>query len=1146
MLNFQPQEVAMKLMKFCQRRWAGAALCLVVCLTSANAFAQQTPAPFAGAAGPQRANKEGRTQLPMVVRKSVAFREIGPAISGGRVTAVAGVPGNSETFYVGAADGGIFRTDNGGTTWKALFQYESVASIGALAVDPLNPQIIWAGTGEANVRNDVSFGDGVYKSTDRGAHWKRMGLEHSFQISRIVIDPQHPGTVLVATMGSPYADDEDRGVYRTTDGGATWQKVLFVGSGVGISDLAMNLENPQVLFAAAYRFRRTPWNYSDGGPEDAIYRSIDGGTSWQRLIGHGLPERPVGRIGLGIAPSASNVVYAVMGSNEGVLWRSDDSGDHWSLVSKNEEVDSRPFYFSHIAVDPRNPDHVLALSNLIMESKDGGKTFNAIAKQIHGDHHAIWIDPSGSGRTIEGNDGGIALSRDNSAHWAFVHNIAIGQLYHVSASGNQWTLICGGLQDNSAWCGPGLSKDPTGILDRYWFTLNGGDGIFAIPAADDPNLIYDSTQNQVLMTFDRSAQQIHDMEPYPSDFNGGGVSDQKYRFNWNAGFAVSPQNPKVLYAGGNVVFKSEDRGRTWKAISPDLTRNDKDKQQSSGGPIIKDNSGAEVYDTILVIAPSAKDPNVVWAGTDDGQVQLTRDGGVKWTDVSDHLSSVPKWGRIDSIDVSADEAGTALIAVDQHFSGDFKPYLFRTTDYGATWQSISGDLPQVYAHVVRRDLHNPRMYYAGLENGLYVSWDEGTHWNLFGLGLPDSAVYDVALNAQNNSLVVATHGRSVWILDDLAPFEQFTPEIRKQTVQLFPPAEALRYWPATQVEALGDGAFYGKNHSYGAEFSYYLAHESKEPGQLVIQDVAGHIVRTLKGTHTLDPDEAPPEDEDLPSAAETTSSAPARAQRSEQQEAKSTQPPASSQTQQQLTPGRTAGEERPSEEPKEIPWVPAKEGLQRLSWDLRADGPVRWESGKDFLKGPRSGALVPPGDYTAVMTIAGQTSLQKFVVLADPIARAVQADIEERYHVTESALHELSQVDAALNRIDAIHAQLEALRAATKGMADEQKVKTSIDTFEKKIKAVEAVFTSNAGAGESTLRTPDQIHEKLLALDGLLEGEDYAPSAAVLEDKKAVDTEYQSAIKKFNQFLTDEAKPFNSSMDGLKITGVITGEPLEP
>jgi photosystem II stability/assembly factor-like uncharacterized protein len=1126
----------------CPLPWVRATLCLVLCFHGLTAFAQSTVVPFAGVAGPQKANNDGRTQLPMLVRKSVSFREIGPAISGGRVTAVTGVPGNSEVFYVGAADGGIFRTDNGGTTWKALFQYESVASIGALAVDPLNPQTIWAGTGEANVRNDVSFGDGIYKSTDGGAHWKRMGLEHSFQISRIAVDPRHAGTVVVSTMGSPYADDEDRGVFRTTDGGATWQKVLYVGPSVGISDLAMNPENPQVLFAAAYRFRRTPWSYSDGGPEDAIYRSVDGGTTWQRLSGHGLPAKPVARIGLAIAPSEPDVVYAVVGSTEGVLWRSDDSGDHWSLVSKNEEVDSRPFYFSHIAVDPRNPDHVIALSNLMMESKDGGHNFGSTAKQIHGDHHTIWIDPSGSGRMIEGNDGGIVISRDNAAHWAFVHNVAIGQFYHVSASGEAWTRICGGLQDNSAWCGPGISKDPSGILDRHWFALNGGDGIFAIPAADDPNLIYNSTQNQVLMTFDRLGEQVHDMEPYPRDFNGGGVAELKFRFNWNAAFAVSPQDPKVLYAGGNVVFKSQDRGHTWKAISPDLTRNEKEKQQSSGGPIVKDNSGAEVYDTLLVIAPSAKDDKVIWAGSDDGEVQVTRDGGGSWKNVTEHVTGLPEWGRVESIDLSPDDAGTALIAVDRHFSGDFKPYLFRTTDYGATWQSINGDLPQIYAHVVRRDLHNPRMYYAGLENGLYVSWDAGERWFLFGLGLPDAAVYDVELNDANNSLVVATHGRSVWILDDLAPFQQF----KAQSAELFPPEKALRFWPSSQIEGLGDGAFYGKNPPNGAELSYYLAKESKEPGTLVIKNAEGHVVRTMKGTHTLDPDEAPPEDEDLPATSQAQQPATAKSSRSEQQEAKSPQAAASSQTQQQLTPEKPGEEEASSEKPKEVPWVPAKEGLQRVVWDLRADGPVRWEGGKDFNRGPRSGAMVPPGEYTVTLTVAGQSSSQKLVVTQDPTSHADVAGTKERFHSLESVQHELSQVDVALNRIDAMNAQLVALGEATKGMPDEEKVKAEIDAFAKKMKAAQGVLTSNAGAGESTLRIPDQMHEKLFALDGLLEGDDTAPSAAAMDYKKQVDTEYDAAIRRFNQFLADDAKAFNSAMAARKLTGIVTGEALEP
>lgn len=1121
---------------------AAAGVCLI--LTSAAVLAQQTPVPYAGVAGPQKANDEGRAELPMVVRKSVSFREIGPAISGGRVTAVAGIAGKSGVYYVGAADGGVFRTVDGGATWKALFQYQSVASIGALAVDPVNPQIVWAGTGEANIRNDVSYGDGVYKSTDGGVHWKRMGLEHSFQISRIVIDPHHPSTVLVAAMGDPYADSGERGVYRTTDGGATWQRMLYVGVSVGISDMAMNPQDPEILFAAAYRFRRTPWSYSGGGPEDAVYRSIDEGATWQRLSGHGLPEKPVARIGLAIAPSSPNVVYAVMGSDEGVLWRSDDNGDHWKLVSKDQEVDSRPFYFSHLAVDPQNADHVLALSNLFEESTDGGHTFASIAKQIHVDHHAIWIDPSGSGRIIEGNDGGIALSRDNGGHWSFVDNVAIGQLYHVSAAGSPWTLICGGLQDNSAWCGPGRTKDPAGILDRAWFALNGGDGIYAIPAADDPNLIYDSTQNQVLMTFDRAAEQVHDMEPYPRDYNGGGVADLRYRFAWDAGFAVSPENPKVLYAGGNVVFKSEDRGRTWKAISPDLTRNDKAKQQSSGGPVIKDNSGAEVYDAILSIAPSDKDSNVLWVGTDDGEVQVTRDSGATWTNVTDHMPGLAPWGRVESIDVAPGDPGSALIAVDRHFSGDFKPYLFRTSDYGATWQSISGNLPEVYTHVVRRDLRNPHIYYAGLENGLYVSWDEGEHWFLFGLGLPEAAVYDLALNAENNSLVVATHGRSVWILDDLTPFQEFTPETAKDTTKLFPPPHAARFWPSSPVEFLGDGAFYGTNPPYGAEFSYYLAHAARLPGELVIKDDTGSVVRTLKGTHTLKPGEALPEDEDLPSAA--GSAPPAAAQQSEQKEAKSPQAPPSSESEQELTPEKTAEEKNAAEQMKEVPWVPAKEGLQRVYWDLRADGPVRWEGGKEFNQGPCSGALLPPGAYTATLTIAGRSDTQKLVVINDPASRGTLDDMKDRFRVTESVLHQLSQVDVALNRLDAMRSQLEALREVAKGSPDEPTVKKEIEGFEAKIKFAEAALTSNAGAEESTLRAPDQIHEKLLALIGLLEGEDDAPTGAVLDDVNAVDAEYRPAIAKFNQFLDQDARAFNSAIAARKLTGVVMGTPLEP
>ena len=1042
----------------------------------------------------------------MPVSRAVHFRQIGPAIAGGRVTAVAGVPGNPDIYYVGGADGGVFRTEDGGITWKALFQHEPVASIGALAVDPHNPAVVWAGTGEANVRNDVSFGDGIYKSTDGGLTWSHLGLAGTSQISRVVIDPLHTDTVLVAAMGSPWKDSPERGVYRTTDGGLTWKRVLYKGPEVGISDLAMDPRNPEIVYAATYRFRRTPWTYSAGGPEDAIYKSVDGGLTWRRLSGHGLPTGPVERIGLAIAPSSPNVLYAVIGTKQGVVWRSDDSGAHWRMVSTYQGADSRPFYFSHIAVDPRNPDHVFALSEFLVASDDGGRTWHKLAKSIHVDNHSIWIDPTGSGRIIEGNDGGVALSLDNGKHWRFVHNIAIEQYYHVDVGAGIRYLVCGGLQDNNTWCGPAFSKDPSGIPERAWFGFNGDDGIFGMPAADDPNLIYNSGQNGAYFVYNRSEQQIHDIEPFPGDYTGRGAGAVRYRFAWEAGFAVSPEDPKVLYAGAQVLFRSGDRGRTWRVISPDLTRNDKAKQGPSGGPVIQDNSGAEYYDAILTITPAKSDPNVIWVGTDDGLVQLTRDGGRHWTNVTAHIPHLPAWGRVESIDVSATDPGSALIAVDRHFSGDFKPYLYRTDDYGAHWTSISGNLPGgVYAHVVRRDPHDPDLYFAGLENGLYVSWNAGKTWYLFGLGLPDAAVYDLALDRATDSLVVATHGRGLWILDDLAPFQRWNAQVARSALTLFKPADALRFWPWSQTEWMGDSAFYGQNPHYGAAFSYYLAKTVKQPGELVIRNAAGEVVRTVKGLHHGKPVA--------------------------------------------MTPGTaspTGGPPAAESVKGMVPRVSGVAGLHRIHWDLRANGPVRWSSGPKYNRGPKAGALLPPGTYTATLEIGGQSASQTFIVVNDPASHASVADMTERYQVTQAVLHEVSQLDTALNRLHAIDGQLGVLEAAVTGSSRQRAADAAIGSLRKADEAAKLEITSGAGAEESTLRVPDRIHEHLLALDALLEGADNTVDAATLQQKAMLDIEYRKALTLYDQFEQTAVSRFNRTMAGYGLPGVVPGAALTP
>ena len=707
----------------------------------ATTSAKALPSPQASAAP----SPEASPTVPPAPYNRLSWRSIGPALSGGRVAVVVGSARNPKLYYLGAAGGGVWKSTDGGASWKPVFDAQHVASIGAIALDPQNDDVVWVGTGETNPRNDVIAGAGVYRSADAGKTWRSMGLRETKQISRIAIDPHDSGRVVVATMGDFFADSTARGIYRTSDGGKTWTNALYLGPASGASDLAVDPLDFNVMYAGMWHFRRLPWTFTSGGPDDGIYKSVDAGATWQRLTGNGLPAGSTGRIGLAVAPSDPKRVYALIESKDGILWRSSDAGASWTLVSHDTLADQRPFYFTHLAVDPKNAEHVYAVSEMLSESKDGGASFHEVAKDdVHVDYHSIWIAPDDPTRIIVGEDGGFALTLDRE-RWSFSENLPIGEVYHVGYDDGTPYRVCASLQDNSAFCGPSSALDPGGNSNRNWESVVGGDGVWAWPDPTDANIVWSDSEDGSLARYDRTSQRNTTVQPwFPTAAEAFDSSLGKYRFNWSSPIAFAPWDPHTVWFGGNVVFATSDRGVTWQPISPDLTRDDKAHQQPSGGPLAFDVSGAEYSDTILDIEGSTLARGEIWVGTDDGLVQITRDGGAHWRDVTP--PGTQPYGRFEIVAPSTLRDGTAYAALDRHFLGDRTPYAFVTHDFGAHWTSIATGLPADQpVRAIRPDTREPGLVYAGLENGLYLSYDGGLHWRPFGPGLPPAPVYDVRI-----------------------------------------------------------------------------------------------------------------------------------------------------------------------------------------------------------------------------------------------------------------------------------------------------------------------------------------------------------------------------------------------------------------
>jgi len=798
---------------------------------------EETPAPTTGAKSPFESAFE-----------RLEWRSIGPANMGGRTADVEGIPGNPNVVYVATASGGLWKTVNGGTTWKPIFERQGTFSLGDIALAPNNPDVVWVGTGESNVRNSVSFGDGVYKSNDGGKNWQHLGLRNTEHISAILIHPTNPDIVYVGALGHAFAPNEERGVFMTTDGGKTWTKTLYIDKEHGVADLEMDPTNPNILYAGMWSFERKPWTHRSGSEKGGLFKSIDGGRTWNKLT-NGLPKL-LGRIGVRVAASNPNVVYAIVESKEGTLYRSDDRGETFKQVSKQTNIVSRGFYYTRVRVDPNNENHVYAVASTLYESIDGGKSFRSITGKTHIDYHAFWQDAKNPKRIWVGQDGGIAVTNDGGETWEPIYNIPLGQFYQIHADNRlPFYYVMGGLQDNGAWTGPSRTREPSGIMNDDWRMISFGDGFYILNNPDDPEIYISESQGGNILRTDFRNREQQEVNPWGRGSGDGAALGEKFRFNWNAPILLSPHDKNTLYFGGNVLFRSLDFGKTWEQISPDLTTNNPDKQKDAGGPVAFENSTAEYHTTIITLAESPLRKGQIWVGTDDGNLQLTNNDGKDWDYLIRNVSGLPANSPVSAIEPSRTNAQTAYVGFDRHMFDDFRPYVFKTTDGGKSWENVTGNLPaKAYVQVIREDPRNSNLLYAGTELGLFASYTAGREWIPLNLkNLPNVSVHDIIVHPRENDLILATHGRSIFIFDDASPIQQMTADILKKDAQLFPIRPGLRFTTRFTRYGVGDKAFFGPNPPYGALITYYLKAKPDDKATFKVQilDGAGKLVQEL-------------------------------------------------------------------------------------------------------------------------------------------------------------------------------------------------------------------------------------------------------------------------------------------------------------
>ncbi|MGE5243617.1 MAG: WD40/YVTN/BNR-like repeat-containing protein [Betaproteobacteria bacterium] len=789
--------------------------------------------------------------------RQLRYRFIGP--DGNRAIAVVGEPGNPLVTYVGAASGGIFKTADGGTTWRPIFDHYGVASVGSLAIDPQRHNIVWAGTGETFlIRPDNSMGNGIYRSDDAGATWRRMGLEKTGRIGRVVIDPHDPDTVFACALGHSFGPQHERGIYRTRDGGATWQQVLFVDENTGCADIAIDPNHPQVLFAGMWPLTIKTWGLTSGGPAGGVYVSRDGGTSWHKLSGHGLPaaDHPIGKTAVAVAPSDSRRVYALLEDTTPGFYRSEDGGATWTLVNQQHVLAERAPYYTRFAVSPDDENRLYFASVSWSVSTDGGDTLLESATRAGGDNHDIWIDPTNASRILVANDAGASVSLNKGKTYEHVV-LPIAQMYHVYTDNQIPYFVYGNRQDGGSYRGPSNSLQTGfgplvsgGIPLGLWRSVGGCESGFGIPDPVDNNIVWSGCYDGQLDRTDLATGEARSVQVWPDATYGWAPADVKYRWHWTFPIAISPHDHNTVYVGSQVVHRTTDGGNSWTVISPDLTTNDKTHQQNSGG-ITTDNLMTWDGATLYAIAESPVEKGLIWTGSNDGQINLTRDAGKTWTNVTKNLPDLPPWGTVSNIEPSRFDAGTAYATIDLHQVGNFDPFVYKTSDYGRAWTLISASVPKSessYAHVVREDPVRKGMLYLGTDNALYVTWDDGAHWTSLQNNLPPAPVYWLTIQERFSDLVVATYGRGFWILDDVTPLRAMNDQIRNVDAHLFEPRPAYRFRSVQGIHVLGGSPIVGRNPPYGASIDYYLKTPAAGGAEITVIGPKGETIRTMKGS----------------------------------------------------------------------------------------------------------------------------------------------------------------------------------------------------------------------------------------------------------------------------------------------------------